>query len=144
MGYMSLIAGEEYQESAIAMEDTEVAVIPQQDFLSLINANRDVMIRFIKLLAGSVIEREKRLLQLAYTPVRERVASVLVRLQQKLNSPDEVQLKISRDDLASMVGTAKESLIRTLSDFKKDGIIDTEGQRITIQELPLLKRIAGV
>lgn len=143
VGYMSLLAGEEYQESAIAMEATEVAIIPQQDFIDLVDTNRDVMMQFIKLLAGNVLEREKRLLQLAYTPVRERVACALLQLQSKFKSESSHQLKISRDDLASMVGTAKESLIRNLSEFKKDDIIETEGQLITIKSQQKLEQIAN-
>ncbi len=143
IGYMSLLAGTDYMESAIAMEDTEVAIIPQQDFISLIDSNRDVMIQFIKLLAGNVLEREKKLLQLAYTPVRERVANALLTLQQKMGGDAFTQIKVSRDDLASMVGTAKESLIRTLSEFKKDAIIETEGQLITITNQGLLNKISS-
>lgn len=142
IGYMSLIAGNEYMESAVAMENTEVAIIPQQEFSSLIESNRDVMIQFIKLLAGNAIEREKRLLQLAYTPVRERVANNLLTLKAKNGGEGVTQFKVSRDDLASMVGTAKESLIRTLSEFKKDGILETEGQLITILDHSALKRVA--
>jgi DNA-binding response OmpR family regulator len=142
IGYMSLLAGKEYMESAIAMENTEVAIIPQQDFLALIDSNRDVMIQFIKLLAGNVIEREEKLLQLAYSPVRERVATAILTLQQKLGGPDCIEIKVSRDDMASMVGTAKESLIRTLSEFKKDNIIQIEGQLILIKNQAHLNMIA--
>ncbi len=143
IGYMTLLEDDEYNESAIAMEDVCLSVIPKQDFLSLITKNRDVAMRFIKMLSGSVKEKEARLLQLAYTPVRERTADVLVKLIEKESEAgnNSHKLKVSREDLANMVGTAKESLIRVLSDFKKNGLIESEGTEIHIIDLDALKRI---
>jgi len=107
-----------YDEIAVVMEDTVLALIPKQDFLDLIYKNRDVSSNFIKILSNDIIEREKRLLQLAYAPVRERLADTLLKFKSKtsLNSNGSCKLRISREDLANMVGAAKESLIRTLSD----------------------------
>ncbi len=141
IGYMSLLEDTDYNETAIAMEATEVAIIPKHDFLSLLQKNRDVANQFIKMLAGNVLEKENRLLQLAYAPVRERVANALLKLIAKEN--DSVKLKISREDLASIVGTAKESLIRMLSEMKKEGLIESEGQTITIMDQDGLKRAAS-
>ena len=69
IGYTALLDDGEYHETTIAMSDTEVAVIPKSDFVDLIQSNRDVAMNFIKLLAGNVQEREKKILQLAYAPV---------------------------------------------------------------------------
>lgn len=140
LGYMTLLEDGDYNETAIAMEPTEVAVIPKQDFLSLLQKNRDVANQFIKMLAGNVLEKENRLLQLAYAPVRERVADALIKLIEKENNTNK--LKISREDLASIVGTAKESLIRMLSEMKKEGLIESEGQSITILDQVALRRAA--
>lgn len=140
IGYMTLLEDGDYNETALAMEPTEVAVIPKQDFLSLLQKNRDVANQFIKMLAGNVLEKENRLLQLAYAPVRERVADALLKLVAK--ESDSTKLKISREDLASIVGTAKESLIRMLSEMKKEGLIESEGQTITITNHEALKRAA--
>lgn len=136
IGYNALMEEGEYQETTVAMDDTEVAVIPRIDFQNLIQKNRDVANRFIKILAGNVQEREKRLLQLAYTPVRERVAEVLLDLQDRegMENGEKAWMKISREDLANMVGTAKESLIRILSDFKKDGYVESQGTRIRVAD----------
>ena len=145
IGYTTLFDDGEYSETAIAMEETEVAVIPKQDFTSLIRKNRDVATSFIKLLSGNVRGREKRLLQMAYAPVRERLADALIHLRNKnVNSGSAADiLKISREDLAGIVGTAKESLIRTLTELKKDGLVETDGQEITIVDENGLKRIAS-
>lgn len=145
IGYMALMEDGEYQESAIAMEDTEVAIIPKLDFQALIQKNRDVATRFIKILAGNVQEREKRLLQLAYTPVRERVADVLLNLhaREKKENGEGAWLKVSREDLANIVGTAKESLIRILSDFKKTGLVESKGTLIRIADEKGLRKITS-
>jgi len=134
IGYMDLLEEGEYHETTTAMENTEVAVIPKQDFLTLIQKNRDVATKFIKMLSGNVQDREKRMLQLAYASVRERLACTLLQLNNKesFNNSSPTNLIISREDLASIVGTAKESLIRTLSNLKKDGLVDTDGQEIKI------------
>ncbi len=143
IGYMNLLEDDEYNESAIAMEEVSLAVIPKQDFRTLITKNRDVALRFIKMLSGSVKDKEARLLQLAYTPVRERTADVLLKLIEKDAETGNTshKLKVSREDLANMVGTAKESLIRVLSDFKKSNLIESEGTEIHVLNIPALKRI---
>ncbi len=143
IGYMTLLEDDEYNESAIAMEDVSLAIIPKQDFRTLITKNRDVALRFIKMLSGSVKDKEARLLQLAYTPVRERTADVLLKLIEKEVEAGNTsnKLKVSREDLANMVGTAKESLIRVLSDFKKSDLIKSEGTEIQVIDLEELRRI---
>jgi DNA-binding response OmpR family regulator len=145
IGYMTLLEEGEYHETAIAMEPTEVAVIPKKDFLTLIRKNRDVATKFIKMLSGNVQDREKRLLQLAYSPLRERLASTLLKLSERKESQSESpeKLIISREDLASLIGTVKESLIRTLSDLKKEGLVDTNGQEITVLDEKGLRKTAG-
>jgi len=143
IGYMTLLGDGEYHETAIAMEDSELAVIPKNDFVDLIRKNRDVSSKFIKMLAGNVRDRENRLLQMAYAPVRERVANALLMLKDKTqaNEPQN-EIRISRDDLASVVGTAKESLIRMLSEMKKDGLIESDGLAIKIVDAVGLKKIS--
>ncbi len=140
-GYMTLLEDQEYHESAIAMEDSTVAIIPKSDFKSLIEKNRDVAMRFIKILSGNVREKEEKLLQMAYTPVRERVADILLKLA-RLNDEQGDTLEVMREDLASMVGTAKESLIRMLSEMKKDGVIEISGRQIKLLDIEELNRIS--
>jgi len=141
-GYLNLLEEGEYHETALTMAPTEVAVIPKSEFQVLINKNIEVATNFIKLLTGNLRDREERMLKLAYAPLRERVADTLIKLISKTNEEDctLVKLKISREDLASMIGTAKESLTRTLSELKKEGIIDTEGQEIKVLNEAELKK----
>jgi len=129
IGYSDLIEGMDYRESAIAMEETEVCFIPRQDFFTLLYSNRDVASRFIKMLSNNLKEMEERLINLAYNSVRKRVAEALITIQKK---NDQSSFTVTREDLASMVGTATESVIRTLSDFKDEKLIDIKDKQIVM------------
>jgi len=117
-----------------AIEDTEVAIIPKEEFENLLYSNREVMHKFIKLLAKNVTEKENQLLGLAYNSLRKRVADALLTLQEKYKTEtqDKFSIHISREDLANIAGTATESLIRTLSDFKSENLIEIKDGNIII------------
>ncbi len=121
VGYVDLIKGNEYSESASALEDTEASLVPKDDFQKLLYRNRDVSSQLIKMLANNIAEKEEQLLQLAYNSVRKRVADAILQLSEKEAKQD---IQILRDDLARIVGTAKESVIRMLTEFKEDGYIE--------------------
>lgn len=143
-GFTAILKDEHYHESAEAMEETECRLIPRQDFLDLMFKNRDVASTFIKLISGNLIEKEKEMLDLAYNTVRKRTADALVKLKERFHSGKEqgpFEFTISREELASMVGTATESVIRMLSEFKRDGIIKIEGGKIVILDYDKLKKI---
>jgi len=139
IGYASLISGEKYGFGAVAMETSEVSLIPKDDFLKLLFANRDVSSRLIKILANNIAEKEEQLLNLAYSSVRKRVANALVALHQ--NQSDNKGIGILRDDLARIVGTAKESVIRMLTEFKEDGLIEIKNGVIKVKQL---EKLAGL
>ncbi len=141
-GYQALIAGTPYVDSAAVMESSEIAFIPKAKFLELLYGNRDIAASFIKLLANEVEEKEGQLLQLAYDSIRKRVALALVELHEKHQS-DRGTISIPREDLANLVGTAKESVIRTLGDFKSEGLIKIEHTQITVLELEKLRNLPG-
>lgn len=142
-GYESLLKGEEFFESAETLEDSEVIMIPREDFLALMYNNREVSAKFINMLSNNIEEREKQLLDLAYNTVRKRVANALVRLYDKYHEEGQTRrfsISISREDLASMVGTATESAIRMLSEFKSSGLIEINGSEISLLEVEKLRK----
>ncbi len=143
LGYIPLLEDGVYHDTAIAIDDAELSIIPKEDFTGLITKNRDVANNFIKLLSNNISEKEERLLRLAYGTVRERTAEALLDLREKHAEPNSDEIRISREDLASIVGTATESLIRTLSEFKGDGIIEIEGRRIKVLNEAALKKLAS-
>ena len=134
LGYIALIENTPYKETAEAMEDTELALIPRHEFEELITHNHSIAQTFIKLLANNVAESDKHLVGVAYNSLRKKVAEALIMLQKKYKgkNKESFQINLSRENLASIAGTATESLIRTLSDFKTENLIDIEGGSITI------------
>jgi CRP-like cAMP-binding protein/CheY-like chemotaxis protein len=133
-GYLSLLQNEKYTGSATALEDSEIYMIPKEDFFSLIYKNAEVSKKFIEMLSNNLHENEKQLVRLAYNSVRKRVAEALVKLSDKYKKDGEQKfsMSVSREDLANLVGTATETVIRTLSDFKDEKFVEVSGGTITI------------
>jgi CRP/FNR family transcriptional regulator, polysaccharide utilization system transcription regulator len=133
-GYTSLLEDLPYTDSATTLEESEIVVIPKEDFFSLLYSSRDIASKFIKILSDNVKEKEDRLLKLAYNSVRKRVAEALIMLRNryKKDGSENFSMAISREDLAGIVGTATETVIRTLSDFKEEKLIDISGSNITV------------
>jgi CRP-like cAMP-binding protein len=138
-GYLSLLENSVYRETAEAMEDAEIAMIPREEFDALVRDNTLVMKKFLQILAGNVVEKENQLLGLAYNSLRKRVADALIMLRNKFGKGKSgFAIHISREDLANIAGTATESLIRTLSDFKAEKMIDIkEGNIVLLNEKKL-------
>lgn len=143
IGYTALIKDEAYGFSASALEPTELSLIPKEDFLQLLYANRDVSSRLIKMLADNVAEKEEQLLSLAYNSVRRRVGEAILLLYDRYVKEGRQDIQILREDLAHIVGTAKESVIRMLTEFKNDGYIEIKDgyiriiDRSKLESLPL-------
>jgi CheY-like chemotaxis protein len=140
LGYQDLIMETEFTESAAALEETEICFIPKDDFFTLLYSNRDVASKFIKMLSNNLQEKEEKLLNLAYNSVRQRVAEALLELE-KRNVGSGESFSVSREDLANMVGTAQESVIRTLSDFKNEGSIGISSGKISIADSSKLTQV---
>ena len=138
-GYYPLITNNNYQDTAIALEKTTIRLIPKDDFTLLLYNNREFAAFFIKMLADSVSHTEQDLIELAYSSVRRKVANALVAFATGTDEAIESDIKVSRDDLAAKAGTAKETLIRTLSDFKSEGLIDIDSGTVIIKSLDGLK-----
>jgi CRP-like cAMP-binding protein/DNA-binding NarL/FixJ family response regulator len=134
LGYTALLEQSVYKETAETIEDTELAIIPREEFDNLITTNHEAARKFIQLLAKNVTEKENQLLGLAYNSLRKRVADALLTLEKKFKTPDQANfsIHISREDLANIAGTATESLIRTLSDFKGEKLIEIKDGYISI------------
>ncbi len=133
-GYLSLLQDEKYTSTATVLEDSEIYMIPKEDFFALLYKNAEVSRKFIEILSNNLRESEKQLIKLAYNSVRKRVAEALVKLSDKYKKEGEQRfsMNVSREDLANIVGTATETVIRTLSDFKEDKFIEISGGTITI------------
>jgi DNA-binding response OmpR family regulator len=135
-GYTALLEDGIYHESAEALEPSEVTSIGREAFEGLINTNPEVTRQFVKLLAGNMHEREEQLLNIAYNSLRKKVAEALIMLHRKYSGKQQqpVPIHISRENLAAIAGTAKESLIRTLGDFRDEGLIEIRGTDIVVTQ----------
>jgi CheY-like chemotaxis protein len=132
-GYVNLMRENSYMESAAAIEDCEITLIPKTEFFKLIHQNRQVSQMFIKMLSDNIKENEEQLLKLAYNSVRKRISECLLKfVDQSDNKNLENGLKISREDLSNMAGTSIETAIRTLSDFKDEKLIEISSGKIKI------------
>ncbi len=142
-GYIPLLEESAYQDSAVAFEDAEISLIPQEDFFALIYSNPHVSRKFIRMLSDNIAEKEDQLIRLAYNSVRKRVAEALVMLQDRYKKADEknFSIVISREDLANIVGTSQETAIRMLSDFKEEKLVEIDGSAITVTNYDRLARM---
>lgn len=133
LGYITLLEDKNYEDNAEVLEEAELIVIPKDDFMNAVFNDLRVATKFIKLISGNIKEQEERLLGLAYGSLRKRIAKALIDINAKFNNSNDVKpLDISRDDIAQYVGTATESLIRTLSDFKSEHLIEIKEGKIHI------------
>jgi len=144
-GFNPLLNDHAYQQSAAALKASEIRLIPKADFTSMLFSNRDFSIQFIKMISNKAIETERMMIEMAYNSVRKKVANALVSFAtQSNNSRDEgIIISQSREDLAAKAGTAKETLIRTLSDFKEENLIRIESRHIIITNIDDLKELIG-
>jgi CRP-like cAMP-binding protein len=143
IGYTPLLENKSYEDTAQALESSEVIMIPKEEFIELVFKDMNVATKFIKLIAQNVEEKEERLLNLAYGSLRKRVAKALIDIYDKFHKGDEKSfaLDISREDIAQYVGTATESLIRTLSDFKSEKLIEIKEGKIHITNMEKLNHL---
>ncbi|MGY2134755.1 response regulator [Hymenobacter sp. HD11105] len=141
-GYKPLLEGTAHHDTAVAVTDSTLLYIPADDFTQLLLRNPEVSQQFVRLLAGRVREQEELLLDMAYNSLRKRVADTLLRLheQQRTLDPTDPLIQLSRDDMAALIGTAPESLSRTLSEFRQDGIIELTNKFIRVQQPEKLRR----
>ena len=142
IGYTALIEDKNYDDSASVLEDAEIMQIPKDDFLQMVYSDISIASKFIHIITRNVKEKEERLLDLAYSSLRKRVARALVDIVGKFNLQEHASpIEISREDIAQYVGTATESLIRTLSDFKAEKHIDIKSGKIIVKDVEKLKNL---
>ena len=142
MGYSALLEDKLYDDTAIILEDAEIMTVPREEFLQLVHSDITIAAKFIHIITKDMAGKEERLLNLAYSSLRKRVAKALVDIYEKYYAgANGAAIEFSRDDIAQYVGTATESLIRTLSDFKSEKLIEIRGGKIAILDLQKLKHL---
>lgn len=141
LGFTSFADNTLHPETATAVEDTELAGISKTELKEILQHNQNVSIELMELLTDNITDIKEQLLQMAYSSVRKKTAQTLLQFSEILNKDPKGPIRISRSDLANVAGIATESLIRTLSGFKREGLIDIEGRNIRITDLDALQQV---
>lgn len=145
LGQRSLISDEAANLTAVALEDMEVCFIPKNEILGFFNNNNQFSMQVMKNICGELKDADDLMVNMAQKSVKERLAFTLIYLQETFGTNDDgtLKLQLSREEIASLIGTATESCIRLLSDLNKTGIIILQGKNITIADLPKLRRVSN-
>lgn len=148
LGYHALISEEKYSDTTATIEESEIAFIPKDDFLKAVQTSSVLSNRLLKVLSHEFGVLVNSLTVFAQRTVRERLALCLILLRDKYkkeeNSMAPVELDLSRDDLAKFVGTARETLVRLLHDFKEEQLIETNGRKIILNKPLEISKIANL
>lgn len=146
IGYRALLSEEPLSASAATIEESALCFVPKSQIMKLIAENPNFNFKMLKMLSHELGEAAKIITELAQKPVRERLAETLLILKNtfELDEKQVIQVKLSREEIANIVGTATESVIRLLSDFKKEKLIEVEGRNIKLLNIPELTRVANV
>ena len=131
IGISAILTGSAYTDTATAIEDSQLCLIPTDQLESMLNLYPEVARKFIQLLSYDNQEKEEQLLQLAYHSVRKKLAGTLIKLHHQL-SDKLTGFNITREDLAAMACMATETVSRTLTDFRDEKLINRLGTNITV------------
>ncbi len=140
-GYTSFSQNQAYQETAVAISVTELVRIKKSELTGVLYKNHKVVLELVDLLTDNLKDVKEQLLDMAYNSVHKKTADTLLKFAEKINRKPEDPIKISRYDLASVAGIATETLIRSISKLKKQGLIAIEGRNIKILDIDALKLV---
>jgi len=148
LGYRSLFADEPYAATAEVMQDATVCFIEKGAMFSMLRANPDLAGKVIRKLATELRQAEDRMTDIAQRPVKERLAELLLMLKETYGEPHkhgtEIDLRLTREELAQMIGTTQETVIRLLSEFRAAKILEVNGRQIIIPNIQPLLQIARI
>lgn len=147
LGYRSLLGEESYNASAIVMEESGVCFIPKELFMGVLQRDGVLSMEMMKLLSSDLKHAEESVTHLAQKPVRERLAEALLFMKETYGYRSDgitIDLRITREEIANLVGTATETAIRLLSEMKNEKVVGLEGKKIQILDATQLVRIANI
>ncbi len=148
VGYRAMLGDSLFHVSVEALEDVVACHIPKSDFLDAFENDKILHSKIIGELSNEVMGLTAIITDLAQKPVRERTAAALVMLRDVYKNdsdePNSVDISLTRESLANIVGTATETLIRILHDFKEEGLIESKGRKLTVKDIKSLERIGGI
>ncbi|WP_420982537.1 Crp/Fnr family transcriptional regulator [Chitinophaga sp. 30R24] len=147
IGYHAILADERYPDSAATLEESLIAFIPKEDFLGALEKSTVLPRRLLKTLSHEFTVLTNSISVFAQRSVKERLAITLIVLREKFKAEtlpgEEIMINISRSDLANMVGTGNENIVRFLTEFKAAGVLTTLGKKICINDIRELIKLSG-
>lgn len=132
LGFTSFDDNIPYKETATAVENVEIVGISKKYIKDILKKSQDVSLELMNLLTDNLSEIKAQLVRMAYSSVRKKTASTILQFVEIMDRKPDAPIRILRSDLATTAGIATESLIRTLSDFKRDGLIEIDGRDIRV------------
>lgn len=141
-GYTSFTQNLPHNETATAIVNTKLAGISIIEFNNILDKNHKVALDLIELLTDDLSSTKEELIQMAYDTVNKKTANTILKFVERINRKPEDSIKISRNDLASVAGIAPETLIRALTEFKKQGILKSDGRNFKVIDVEKLKSIS--
>ena len=142
-----MLSNERYSATAVALEDTHICFIPKELFISILKNDAALTFEMMKLLADELHKTELKMTHLAQKPVRERLAEILLFIEETYGFEEDgitLNVRLSREEIANLVGTATESTIRLLSEFKRDNMVELDGKKIKIINQKKLAKTANL
>lgn len=143
LGYRALIGNDSYKSTGTATEETRLFKIPSTSFFGLLKDSPDFSLKIMQLLSRDLQKAELKVINMAQKSVREKIAEVLLLLNEQFgldNQTFAINSRLTRKEIGDIAGVTTESTIRTISDFNKENIIEIDGKKIIIHNIDLLKR----
>ncbi|MBI4209076.1 MAG: Crp/Fnr family transcriptional regulator [Deltaproteobacteria bacterium] len=148
IGYRSLLSNEPYHATAETLEEATICFFDKKTFFHVLETHPTTAFHVMGLLARDLRHAEQQMASIAHKNVRERLAELLlvfrVKYGEKAKKGIRLNISLSREELAELIGTTQESVIRLISEFKQDGLIDVQGREITLLDLPRLLSTANL
>ena len=147
IGYHAILSEDRYPDSAAALEESRIGFISKEDFLNVLEHSDVLSKRLLKTLSHEFAVLINSMALFTQKTVRDRLALQLIVLNEKYKKDFQagmpVEINMSRDDLASLVGTARENVVRVLTEFKEQGIVETKGRKIIVVDVKKLIEMAN-
>lgn len=148
LGVESVVSGQDHVSTAEMIEDGEVSFVDKASFLDRLRREPENAARVMRLLAKELVASQEERVDLAQSSVRERMAKLLTTLAQRHGSPAKqgirIQLSLTREEMADMIGTASETAMRLLKDFREEHMLEVNGREIFVLDSNRLSRTAGL
>lgn len=148
MGYRCLLAGEPYSATAETIEEATVCFFDKKNFFHVLETHPSTTFHVMTTLARDLGRAEKQVTNLVHKNIRERLAELLLtfkaRYGEKTPKGIKINISLSREELAELVGTTQESVIRLITEFKNDGLITVKGREIVLLDVPTLATTANL